>query len=552
MNNIEEISISELSFDPSNVRRHSNRNIDAIKDSLNAFGQQRPILVDRRGVVLAGNGTMAAAKALGWKTIRVLRSELEGAEAIAYAIADNRTAELAEWDQEGLLRQLNALQIESEDLFNASGFEMSDLDALISDLDERLDDAEVFQEDDQNGIEEDWDQSPDIVQAETTKGEVIEIGSQTVVCADCIETISQLPDNSVDSICTDPPYGIGFMGKGWDCSVPGSDFAEQAFRVLKPGGHIVAFAATRTVHRLTVALEDAGFEIRDLISWLQWQGFPKSTDISKAFDASVGAERKVVGKEANFGASKAKDGKVAFGDYAGQWDITEPASDLAKQWNGWGTALKPAQEPAILARKPLEGTLVDNFSKWGVGGLNIDATRIPFGDPAWPGPQGHEDLDAKQRQQSTPNINLRSVRPGQVWDMFKENGRWPANIYYCPKPSRNEKEEGCDDLQGMSGADAVSRKEGSAGMNNPRAGAGRTASHVANHHPTVKPVNLMRWLLRLITPKGGKVLEPFAGSGTTLVAAQLEGFSCYGIEREPSYCDIIRARVKHAVGDHDV
>ena len=528
MNSIEEVSISDLSFDPSNVRRHSNRNIDAIKDSLSAFGQQRPILVDRRGVVLAGNGTMAAAKALGWKTIRVLRSELEGAQAIAYAIADNRTAELAEWDQEGLLRQLNALQIESEDLFNASGFETSDLDALILDLNERIEDAGNLQEDEdnQNGIQEDWDEARLDIQAETQKGQVIEIGSQTVVCADCIETISQLPDNSVDSICTDPPYGIGFMGKGWDCSVPGSDFAQQAFRVLKPGGHIVAFAATRTVHRLTVALEDAGFEIRDLISWLQWQGFPKSTDISKAFDASVGAERKVVGKEANFGASKAKDGKVAFGDYAGQWDITEPASDLARQWNGWGTALKPAQEPAILARKPLEGTLVDNFSKWGVGGLNIDATRIPFGDPSWPGPQAEDDSETK--------------------------GRWPANIHYCPKPSRNEKEQGCDDLQGMSGADAVCRKEGSAGMNNPRAGAGRTASHVANHHPTVKPVNLMRWLLRLITPKGGKVLEPFAGSGTTLVAAQLEGFSCYGIEREPSYCDIVRARVKHALGDQDV
>ena len=549
MNNIEEISISELSFDPSNVRRHSNRNIDAIKDSLNAFGQQRPILVDRRGVVLAGNGTMAAAKALGWKTIRVLRSELEGAQAIAYAIADNRTAELAEWDQEGLLRQLNALQIESEDLFNASGFEMSDLDALILDLDTRIENVQTDQET-ENGIEEDYDQSPSHVETKTQKGEVIEIGSQTVVCADCIETISQLPDNSVDSICTDPPYGIGFMGKGWDCSVPGSDFAEQAFRVLKPGGHIVAFAATRTAHRLTVALEDAGFEIRDLISWLQWQGFPKSMDISKAFDASVGAEREVLQtktgpKPGTHGGS----GKYGHGE---DRSITAPASDLAKQWDGWGTALKPAQEPAILARKPLEGTLVDNFSKWGVGGLNIDATRIPFGDPAWPGPQGHEDLDAKQRQQSTPNINLRSVRPGQVWDMFKENGRWPANIYYCPKPSRNEKEEGCDDLQGMSGADAVSRKEGSAGMNNPRAGAGRTASHVANHHPTVKPVNLMRWLLRLITPKGGKVLEPFAGSGTTLVAAQLEGFSCYGIEREPSYCDIVRARVQHVVGGDDV
>ena len=549
MNNIEEISISELSFDPSNVRRHSNRNIDAIKDSLNAFGQQRPILVDRRGVVLAGNGTMAAAKALGWQTIRVLRSELEGAEAIAYAIADNRTAELAEWDQEGLLRQLNALQIESEDLFNASGFEMSDLDALISDLDERLDDAEAFQEDDQNGIEEDWDKDPDIVQAETQKGEVIEIGSQTVVCADCIETISQLPDNSVDSICTDPPYGIGFMGKGWDCSVPGSDFAEQAFRVLKPGGHIVAFAATRTVHRLTVALEDAGFEIRDLISWLQWQGFPKSMDISKAFDASVGAEREVLQtktgpKPGTHGGS----GKYGHGE---DRSITAPASDLAKQWDGWGTALKPAQEPAILARKPLEGTLVDNFSKWGVGGLNIDATRIPFGDPAWPGPQGHEDLDAKQRQQSTPHINLRSVRPGQVWDMFKENGRWPANIYYCPKPSRNEKEEGCDDLQGKSREEVTGRKVGSAGQQHARSGLTRQGE-MGNHHPTVKPVNLMRWLLRLITPKGGKVLEPFAGSGTTLVAAQLEGFSCYGIEREPSYCDIIRARVKHAVGDHDV
>ena len=187
----------------------------------------------------------------------------------------------------------------------------------------------------------------------------------------------------------------------------------------------------------------------------------------------------------------------------------------AKQWKGWGTALQPAQEPAILCRKPIEGNIAANVVKWGTGGLNVDACRIPDGDPAWPGPE---------------NTKV-------------PKGRYPANVYHCPKVSRSEREEGCEDLQGRTGAEAVKRKANTAGLKNPRAGAGRTAAHVKNHHPTVKPQNLMRWLVRLITPPGGTVLEPFAGSGTTLLAAERENCKSIGIEREPEYCDIARARL---------
>ena len=362
---------------------------------------------------------------------------------------------------------------------------------------------------------------------------------------------------TIDAIVTDPPYGIGFMGKGWDCSVPGEDFAREALRVLKPGGHLIAFAATRTVHRLAVALEDAGFEIRDQIAWLQWQGFPKSLDVSKAIDRAAGAEREVVGekigpdgKPASARLSKRPRGDGALGVAGDKYGVykndpiktimkTAPATDDAKRWDGWGTALKPAFEPAILVRKPLEGTVAANVLKWGTGAINVDACRFAYGDLAWPGPQ---EIGDPHRFSGTDGGSFVSLdkRPPIVGHT---EGRWPANIYHCPKPSRGERERGCERLQARTGAEAVEREEGTAGLNSPRAGAGRTASGVRNYHPTVKPIDLMVWLCRLITPPGGRVLDPFLGSGTTGIAALRCGFNFTGIERDPDYMTIARARI---------
>ena len=230
-------------------------------------------------------------------------------------------------------------------------------------------------------------------------------------------------------------------------------------------------------------------------------------------------------------------------------DKGDGTSPEARRWSGWGTALKPAQEPAVLARKPLDGTVAENVLKWGTGGLNIDGCRYPGGDMAWPGPA--KDGDDLRRPIGQPvNAFEWSRRQNPMLGVMSSGsnlGRWPANIYHCPKPSRSEREDGCDDLPSMTGAQAVDRKQGSAGIDNPRAGAGRTAEHVRNHHPTVKPIRLMRWLVRLVTPPGGVLVEPFGGSGTTLIAAEREGFACVSAELEPKYCDIIRARLSAAV-----
>lgn len=347
---------------------------------------------------------------------------------------------------------------------------------------------------------------------------------------------------TIDAIVTDPPYGIGFMGKGWDCSVPGEDFASEALRVLKPGGHLIAFAATRTVHRLAVALEDAGFEIRDQIAWLQWQGFPKSLDVSKVIDRAAGADREIIAIDRRYNEPSGivNAGRGAQARTLIDRKITAPATEDAKRWDGWGTALKPAFEPAILVRKPLEGTVAANVLKWGTGAINVDACRFAYGDPAWPGPSEDPGARSTGGYTNSPVFGgakdvLRDVAPN-------DPGRWPANIYHCPKPSRGERERGCERLQARTGAEAVDREEGTAGLNSPRAGAGRTASGVRNYHPTVKPIDLMVWLCKLITPPGGRVLDPFLGSGTTGIAALRCGFDFTGIERDPDYMTIARAR----------
>lgn len=360
------------------------------------------------------------------------------------------------------------------------------------------------------------------------------LGRHTLYCGDNLEVMKDMEDNSIDAIVTDPPYALvgstgtkGFMGMEWDGSLPGKQWADECLRVLKPGGHLIAFGAARTYHRLVCTLEDAGFQVRDTINWLYFSGFPKSLNVSAAIDKHFGAEREIVGNDANFGKSKDK----IFGDYEGTWDITKPTTKEAKEAEGIGTALKPAFEPATLCRKPLsEKTVALNWLRWKTGGLNIDKSRFQYGDSCWVGPQEHKG-DPKGKRSAKHDL-----------------GRWPANIYQCPKASRSERELGCERLPPVAGHEAVQRQPETAGLNNPRAGSGRTADQIRNHHPTVKPIKLMRWLVKLVCPENGIVLDMFAGSGSTLIAAELENLHSIGIEQSPDYCQIIEARVNYARG----
>lgn len=418
------------------------------------------------------------------------------------------------------------------------------------------------------------------------------------------EQLKHLADNSIDSIVCDPPYELGFMGKRWDSTGIAYDITvwSECLRVLKPGGHLIAFGGTRTYHRMTVAIEDAGFEIRDCIMWLYGSGFPKSHDVSKALDKQVGAEREVITEKRSdmFGeyevdvsyqvpdASKVNPHFISAdtkrnqtNDYNKSYSPTAPATDLAKQWHGWGTALKPAVEPAVLARKPLIGTVADNVTTWGVGGINVDGCRV--GDFMATQPSGlHRgniaDYSPKNEDNFKPQLNATS-------------GRWPANVIldeyagealdeqsgerisrkfvYKNTDRQNQviyggwaqnNDAGYSDSGGASRffytakASKAEREAGLEGMeikNNMRVNAPREseeqkhATHRANHHPTVKPIALMRYLVRLVTPKGGTVLDPFMGSGSTGCAAMCEGVNFVGIELSEEYLEIARRRIEY-------
>jgi len=498
------VAVDELTPWADNPRVNAGA-VEHVADSIKRFGFASPIIARQNGEVIAGHTRLLAAKQLGLDVVPVRYLDLDPVDAKLLALADNRVGEIAEWDSDKLEQVLNELALEDAQL-DGLGWSDDELAEIMGEPPE-IDGTEP--EPDADAL----DEIPDTAPAITAAGDVVDLGQHQLTCGDCIDLMKGLPDNSVAAIVTDPPYGIGFMGKGWDHAVPGAEFAEQAYRVLKPGGHIIAFAATRTVHRLTVALEDAGLEVRDQIGWLQWQGFPKSLDVSKALDKKAGAEREVVGKQrltgtarktadgGSHGCAKTNDALEQTTRIATTIDITAPATPEAKQWAGWGTALKPATEPAILCRKPLAGTVADNVLEHGVGGINVDGCRMAYGDPAWPGPTGEVgDRSIGGWQDSYVGGGL--TNPISTKD---PGARWPANIYVCPKPPKSEKGD-------------------------------------TNKHPTVKPVQLMRWLIRLVTPPGETVLEPFCGSGTTLIAAEAEGIRCVAFEREPTYCDIIRAR----------
>lgn len=370
---------------------------------------------------------------------------------------------------------------------------------------------------------------------------------------DCIEQMALMPDNSVDSIVTDPPYELGFMGKKWDSTGIAYNVAvwEQALRVLKPGGHLIAFSGSRTYHRMAVAIEDAGFEIRDQVMWIYGSGFPKSMNVAKQFDKLAGVKGEIIGQKTGKGYSSQQEKNLdhGFREYKNglpyeHADLNEYAlaSPEAKQWDGWGTALKPAHEPMVLARKPLIGTVADNVLTHGTGALNIDASRIVTNDLlARPINEANNEIYGKYK-------NFGNDKEPQ--------GRWPANLihdgiesdwakyFYCPKASKRDRNEGLDDLDEKQRDET--RKEGNPGGDNPR---NRGLSQVKNHHPTVKPTELMRYLIKLITQPNGIVLDPFMGSGSTGKAAMLDGFSFIGIEQDADYLNIAEHRIKYVLQD---
>lgn len=387
---------------------------------------------------------------------------------------------------------------------------------------------------------------------------------------DNIQLMKQLPDNSIDSIVSDPPYGLSFMNKKWDYVVPSVEFWKEVYRVLKPGGHILSFGGTRTYHRMVVNMEYAGFEIRDQIMWLYGSGFPKSLNIGKAIYKIEGNEREVVGLDPNsIGGDRERE-------FINGSNIKRTRNEfLTKgqtQWEGWGTAIKPANEPICLARKPLsEKSVAENVLKWGTGGINVDGCRV--------GSEGGTKAinfgDNKGGGKGKPTNDIQELN----------EGRFPANIILecicdevikgdihtnpmCPCRLMDEQSGGFNDKGGASRffyQAKVSKKERNMGldgfednriettsMNWEKTTNGTTdieykriTPTYKNNHPTVKPVQLMAYLCRLITPPGGTILDPYMGSGSTGIAALLEGFNFIGMEMNPEYAKIAEARISN-------
>jgi site-specific DNA-methyltransferase (adenine-specific) len=379
---------------------------------------------------------------------------------------------------------------------------------------------------------------------------------------DCLEVMRTLPDASVDAIVTDPPYGLSFMGKKWDYDVPSVAIWAECLRVLKPGGHLLAFAGTRTQHRMAIRIEDAGFEIRDMIAWVYGSGFPKSLDVSKAIDKAAGARGhdsvgfNVAGKTSGLGVIQRPELRSDHPDYVKPQGITPEA----QQWQGWGTALKPALEPITMARKPLTGTVAANVLEHGTGALNVDGCRVGTEDNLNGGAYAKNGSVRHDGDE-----NWRYKREGGAGNFRQPQGRWPANLIH----------DGSDEVVGLL-PEANSARVGN--PNNPHRGINHTATSygqgdgrethdyrdtgsaarffytakvsksergAGNTHPTVKPIALMRYLCRLVTPPGGVVLDPFMGSGSTGKAAILEDFAFIGIELDSRYFEIATARINN-------
>jgi DNA modification methylase len=423
----------------------------------------------------------------------------------------------------------------------------------------------------------------------------------SVLFGSCLDRLPELADNSVDAVVCDPPYELGFMGKSWDSSGIAFNSAvwAECLRVLKPGGHILAFGGSRTWHRIAVAVEDAGFEIRDSIAWLYGSGFPKSLDVSKAIDKASGYQGAVIGTELVDVGMQGGHMHTGRERSVVERSVVERSVE-AQKWQGWGTALKPAFEPVIVGRKPLVGTVAANVLVWGTGGLNIDGTRI-----------GTESTQINVYESRRFFVD---TQVGNQYESKIVQGRWPSNVmldevtaglvdeqsgvlksganpvrrgsdgtrgvyaefagqsdvspargadsggasrfFYVAKSSKRDRNEGLDGLgaqeiggkgNGLARTCVTCRASVLDGCDCPD----RTFANPArqNFHPTVKPTDLMRQLVRLVTPPGGVVLDPFTGSGSTGKAAILEGFQFIGCELTKDYLPIIQGRIDWAVAE---
>lgn len=429
---------------------------------------------------------------------------------------------------------------------------------------------------------------------------------------DCLDQLKKLADNSIDAIVTDPPYGLsdhkpsdvmdclaawldgkpyqtkkrGFMGNTWDSWVPGPEVWRECFRVLKSGGHLLAFAGSRTHDLMSIALRLAGFECRDTVMWVYSSGFPKSLDVSKQIDKMAGAEREVVSQHPNPAGNKSGGSSLNMSvvGMPSTYNITAPATEAASQWEGWGTALKPAYEPVLLFRKPLSGTVAENVLKHGTGGINIDGCRIGDDVVGWSGAEGGSD-DSTQSKGRNYRMSEGEARPvtgrwpanfihdgseevlalfpvtkpsnskprnnGEFKSVAKgreapnttfghdDNGGSAARFFYCAKASKRDRDDGLDGFE-------AAKTNFAAGTGLRNNGDGTPRNQIPsnkNVHPTVKPTDLMRYLCRLVTPPNGVILDPFMGSGSTGKAAMLESFSFVGIEREAEYLKIAEARI---------
>jgi len=391
---------------------------------------------------------------------------------------------------------------------------------------------------------------------DSTEGEivtVIVVGDARVVFGDCRDVLKTLADCSVDSVVTDPPYELGFMGKKWDSTGIAYDVTvwEECLRVLKPGGHVLAFGGSRTWHRMAVAIEDAGFEIRDSIAWMYGSGFPKSLDVSKAIDKAAGYQGEVIGTETVDIGIQGGSMHAGRSQKLEEREIRELSSE-AKQWQGWGTALKPAFEPIVVGRKPFAkgSTVAANVLEHGVGGLNIDASRIDAkGRPLiektgekWAGSNmdsaGSKAVGATDLGRWPANVILDEYSAGLLDEQSGEN---PSRFFYCAKASKRDRNEGLDGLENRVGEHGNKWTD-----QDYRRGDDAPTTARKNFHPTVKPTALMRYLIKLVTPAGGTVLDPFTGSGSTGKAALLDGYKFVGAELTEEYLPIIEGRLRWA------
>lgn len=446
---------------------------------------------------------------------------------------------------------------------------------------------------------------------------------------DCIDVLKTLPDNSVDAVVTDPPYGLGFMGKNWDtfdnnqlgiaCEEGANDlkvkknfkilprygnskdlysfsleWSREVLRVLKPGGHLLSFGGTRTYHRMACAIEDAGFEIRDQIQWIYGSGFPKSMNIGIQVDKMAGAEREV-GEPLPYTNQDIRNNNYDRQDGVNnriQNYKTFPSTPEAEQWEGWGTALKPANEPIVLARKPIEEkTVASNVLKWRTGGINIDGCRVGTEEHTVHGKEagkfqptggktikdyhsisgrfpanvimddeagailddqsGNAGACSRASGPTAGKLGRHGIYSGAIGEDWEDGSKsvfyadkgGASRFFYCAKASKSERDRGLGEMQEKKIV-TFATCNGTSGKPSSISEGRETAYR--NNHPTVKPVALMRYLCRLITPPGGIVLDPFTGSGTTGIASVLEGFNFIGIEKDNGYIEIAEKRIADA------